>query len=147
MWNNKIINIISESSLSANDVVFYFEIIARLIKKYWQKLQAPQIENTIKQCDEKIYFLLQVLQKYKKNNISDIKTIIKEIKNKSEYNPSFEINMIGTSTKYDIEERIQKKFPQSKIKTNKNIDLWIFIHWEWRYYKRNIDQDLEKVLW
>jgi len=147
MWNNKIINIISESSLSSNDTVFYFEIISKLIKKYWQKLQDIQIQNIIKKCDEKIYFLLQVLQKYKKDNIPDIKTIVKEIKNKSEYNPSFEINMIETSTKYNIEEKIQKKFPQSTIKTKNNIDLWIFIHWGWRYYKRNIDQDLEKVLW
>lgn len=138
---------ILESWISPNDLVAYFEIIIKLIKKYWKKLKTEKFLNVIETWDSVTYYLLKILSNYKKDKINDIKNIIKEIKKSESYKSSFHVNMIETPTKYDIQEKLNLKFPQSNIETNKNIDLWIFIHGEWRYYKRNIDQDLEKILW
>lgn len=136
-----------ELELPSNDLVSYFYIISKLIKKYWKRVFSTGVLDSIKESDINTYVLLQILYKYKKIKLSDIKNLIKETKEHKDYLPSFEINMIETSQKYNIQEKLQIKFPKSYIKTNKNLDLWILVKWEGWYYKRNIDQDLEKILW
>lgn len=136
-----------ELGLPSNDLVLYFQIISKLIKKYWKRIFSTSVLDCIREADVNTYVLLQILHKHKKFKLSDIKSLVKDTKENKDYLPSFEINMIETSQKYNIQEKLQIKFPKSYIKTNKNLDLWILVKWEGRYYKRNIDQDLEKILW
>lgn len=144
--NKELSKILLQSDIPTNDLVNYFHIIIKLIKKYWSKIFTTKTIKNIQSIDSQISTLLEIIQKYNKNNISEIKSLIKILKESQWYIPSFEVNMIEMSEKYYIHQKLKSKFQKSNIKTNKNIDLWIFVSWEWRYYKRNIDQDLEKIL-
>ncbi len=144
--NKELSKILLQSDIPTNDLVNYFQIIIKLIKKYWSKIFTTKTLENIQSIDSPMWVLLEIIQTYNKNKISEIKSLIKILKESEWYIPSFEVNMIETSEKYDIHQKLKSKFQKSNIKTNKNIDLWIFVSWEWRYYKRNIDQDLEKIL-
>jgi len=134
--------------IAVNDLILYLEASMKLLKKYKKKLILSDILSVIKDVDKNLYSIVIILQYYEELDISSIKNIIKEIKQESkDYVPTFTINIIEQSQKYNIEDLLNKKFPKCSVKKNQNLDVWAFIHWEWWYYKRNIDQDLQKLLW
>lgn len=146
--NQTLVQTFLNTTIKTNDLIVYFDIIIKLIKKYKKKLIIPDVLVIIKSVDDNLYTLLMILDHYDKLSISSVKTIISEIKTQSkEYVPTFTVNIIEHSQKHDIEKLLTDKFPKCTVKKNQNIDLWAYIHWEWWYYKRNIDQDLQKLLW
>lgn len=146
--NQKLAQIFLNTSIKTNDLITYFDISIKLIKKYKKKLVLSDVLSIIKNVDENLYTIIMILNYYDKLNISSIKNIVSEIKQQSkEYSPTFNVNIIEHSQKHDIEKLLTDKFPKCTVKKNQNLDLWAYIHWEWWYYKRNIDQDLQKLLW
>lgn len=132
--------------IPTNDLVSYFDIIIKLFKKYKKRIFDKEILDIIKGINEELYSILVILQHYNKKTLISIKNIISEIKQLSkDYTPTFTVNSIEENK--DIEQLLEKKFPKCSVKKRDNLEVWVYIHWEWRYYKRNIDQDLQKLLW
>lgn len=137
-----------DANIKPNDLIMYFDVIILLIKKHWKKLYTPVMMKAIQEADTNVSMLLQLLVHYKKGTIADIRYLSKRIKTESkDYMPSFTVSIPKEQYQKSIEENIKKNFPTSQIHATSNIDLWVSISWEWRHYKRNLDQDIQKILW
>lgn len=133
--------------MSSNELIGYFQIVNTLIKKYGKRLLSPKIINIVQQADPNVYGLLLILIHHKKNKTIAIQNIIKQLKTNADYIPNFEVHMIEDSHKHSIQDKIKERFPWSVVHVHHNIDLWVSVSGEWWHYKRNIDQDLKKILW
>lgn len=143
-----LVDTLLDADIKPNDLIMYFDVIILLIKKHWKKIYTPAMMQVIQQADNNIYMLLQLLVHYKQQTIADINYLSKRIKSTSkDYMPSFTISIPKEQYQKNIEENIKKNFPTSQIHATSNIDLGVSISWEWRHYKRNLDQDIQKILW
>lgn len=143
-----LIDTLLNADIKPNDLIMYFDVIILLIKKHWKKIYTSAMMKTIQKGDNNVYVLLQILVHYKKQTIADINYLSKCIKSQSkDYMPSFTVSIPKEKYQTSIEKNIKKNFPTSQIHTTSNIDLWVSISWEWRHYKRNLDQDIQKILW
>ncbi len=137
-----------ELNIPVNDLMDHFSIIIKLLKRHWKNISAQYVIDSIKNSDENTYQILMFLIRNNKAKITSIKAIGNLIKKQSEnYIPSFELNTIETTDSHDIKEKIKDKFNQCNINTKQNKVFWIFVNWEGWYYKRDIEQDLQKLLW
>ena len=142
-----LVDTLLQTDITPNDLIVYFDSIIKLIKKYWKTVYTTQMLAILKEADITIYLLLEILIKYKKQNIADIAHLSKSIQQKSKnYIPTFTIHIPKKQYKEAIEKNIKKVFPNSQIQTQENIELGVSISWEWRHYKRDIDQDIQKLL-
>lgn len=127
-----------------NDLVSYLEIIVKLQKRYGKNFYHPKILSCIKDIDKETYILLHETQKLTTKDIQ--KLIIQIKKTSSSYVPTFTICTPRNDYKKALEEQIGHHFTQYNTQYQEDINLWVTVSWEWRYYKRNIDQDIQKLL-
>ncbi len=145
--NQSIAKIFIESDITSNDLVAYFDVLIKLFKKYKKKILNTNILEIINTQDNKLYTIIKLLEHYNKLDISSIKNISTEIKKQSsDYTPTFTVNIIKHPKKDDVVNRLQSKFPKCGVNQQDWFELGAYISGEWWYYKRNIDQDLQKLL-
>lgn len=143
-----LITTLLDTDITPNELVVYFDTIILLIKKYWKKIYTPTMMSSIKEADISVYTILQLLLYYKKQKISDISGLSRGIQQGNiDYMPRFTVSAPEAHYQETIKKNIKKNFPTSQIRTSSNIDLWVSISWEWWHYKRNLDQDIQKILW
>lgn len=136
-----------ETDIASNDLVVYFDILIKLLKKYKKRLLDSNILEIIKTNDETLYTFIILLKHHNKLDITSIKSISTEIKKQStDYTPTFTVNIIKNPKENDIVEKLKSKFQNCEIKKQDWFELGAYISGEWWYYKRNIDQDLQKLL-
>ncbi len=138
---------IVRSGIPVNDIVTYLETILVLRKKYGKKIYHTDMIDLIKKAEPWVASLLHLLIVYNIIENNDIKQLCRAIKQQSKQYIS-QFNVFIPKEKYltPIQEKLEKKFPHSKVNKQTNIDVGIEITWEWRHYKRNLDQDIEKLL-
>lgn len=143
-----LIDTLLQTEITPNELLAHFDAIIMLLKKYGKAVYTPKMMTIIKVTDTSIYWLIKLLIHYKKQNIADIKSIAKYIQQKSpNYISTFTVQVPKEQCVPPIQDFITKKFPNSQIQKQSNIDLWISVSWSWWHYKRNIDQDIQKLLW
>ncbi|MDD3262561.1 MAG: hypothetical protein PHR61_01835 [Candidatus Absconditabacteria bacterium] len=136
-----------EADIASNDLVLYFDILIKLLKKHKKRLLDSNILEIIKANDETLYTFIILLKHHNKLDISSIKSISTEIKKQSkDYIPTFTVNIIKNPKENDIVEKLKSKFQNCEIKKQDGFELGAYISGEGWYYKRNIDQDLQKLL-
>ena len=143
-----VVHTLLESTITTNDLVIYFDSIIILLKKHRRNIQSSTIADIIKKIDPTLYTVIEILLLAHKCTISDIKELSKIVKQSdTTYKKIFDVALTKDSVQYKtIEKELSTKFPESQITQNANEDLGAYVHGEWRYYKRNIDQDLQKML-
>lgn len=140
-------NAISHSDIPANDIINYLEIISLLRKKYGKKIYQQYMIDIIQKVEPWIASLIRLLVIHNATENNDIKQLCRTIKyHNKKYISQFEVFIPKDKYLDPIQKKLQKKFPQSTIYKQTNIDMGVEIRWEWRYYKRNLDQDIEKLL-
>lgn len=136
------------SEIPANDLIRFLEIVLALRKKYGKALYHKKNIESVANVDPWIASILRLLALHKATNSIHIKQLCKLIKQqKQPYIPQFTVCIPRENYLSPIQEKIINKFPHSNIHTQSNIDVGVEIHGEWRHYKRNLDQDIEKLLW
>jgi len=97
--------------------------------------------------DKNIWELLSILKKTDKIKYQDTKNLINMIKTKSSnYKLEFSVNSNSNDHNDEIKSKLNKQFKDSNINTDVIDDIWINVSGEWRYYKKNLDADLDKIL-
>ena len=143
--NTKLIEVLLWSGMQANFLVDSFWIIWKLIKKHGKMLYTTKYMFEISKADEGIWSLISILGNAGKMNYKDTKTLIKLIKSTIDtYNQEFTIN--SSTENQEIITYLNKKFEDSKIQTETTDNVWLKISWEGRYYKKDLDSDLDKIL-
>ncbi len=143
--NTKLIEVLLWSGMQANFLVDSFWIIWKLVKRHGKMLYTTKYVSEISKVDEGIGSLISILGNAGKMNYKDTKTLIKLIKSTIDtYNQEFTIN--SNTENQEIIIYLNQKFEDSKIQTETTDNVWLKISWEGRYYKKDLDSDLDKIL-
>jgi hypothetical protein len=145
--NTHLIDILLWSGIQANLLVDSFSIIWKLIKRHGKMLYTEKYIKEILISDKNIWELLSILKKTDKIKYQDTKNLINMIKTKSSnYKLEFSVNSNSNDHNDEIKSKLNKQFKDSNINTDVIDDIWINVSGEWRYYKKNLDADLDKIL-
>lgn len=144
--NKELINILLWADIKANSLVNMLSAAWILSKRHGKMLYTKAYINEVKKVDKDLWYLLSLLKKVNKTTQKEIKNLIVVIKNNIDsYHKEF---TISASTKNNsITEYLNDKFKDSKVETKVQEDLGINISWEWWYFKKDLDLDLQKLLW
>ena len=143
--NKALIEILLSSGIQANALVDMFWIVGKLSKRHWRMLYTKSYIDEISVVDKNLANILSLLSKVKKTTHKDIITLIKMIKSTQDsYKSEFLIN--APEEYKEIIEHLKDEFKDSQVQSDIVDNVWIKINWEWRYYKRSLDSDLEKIL-
>lgn len=145
--NTDLISILLWSWIAPNLLVDSLFVIWRLIKKHGKMLYTDKYITEISVIAQNIWTIITVLKYTGKTSYEDIKKLIKMTKSISKgYKPEFTINSDSQNHNDKLKTYISTKFKNSKINTAVLDNIWIKISGEWRYYKRDLNSDLEKLL-
>lgn len=145
--NTHLIDILLWFGIQANLLVDSFSIIWKLIKRHGKMLYTEKYIKEILISDKNIWELLSILKKTDKIKYQDTKNLINMIKTKSSnYKLEFSVNSNSNDHNDEIKSKLNKQFKDSNINTDVIDDIWINVSGEWRYYKKNLDADLDKIL-
>jgi hypothetical protein len=143
--NTKLIEILLWSGVKANFLAYSFWIIGKLIKKYGKIIYTTQYTSEILKIDKNLWNLIFILSTVNKIEYKDTKNLIYIIKsNIDNYQKEFVIN--SSVENKEIISYLHQKFKDSNIENEHIESLWLKISGEWRYYKKDLDSDLNKIL-
>lgn len=146
--NTHLIDILLWSGIQANLLVDNLFVIWKLIKQHGKMIYTERYINEILVADKTIWELVTVLKKSDKTKYQDIKNLINMIKSKAEdYKLEFSINSDSKYHNDIVTSHLKKEFKDSNMNTNIVDNIWINVSGEWRYYKKDLDSDLDKILW
>lgn len=132
---------------NVDDVFALLETSRLLFKKFWKRVKSKEILDIIAKVDSDLAKFIQLLDEVWKLNSKDLLSIQTILKSKSkDYTKSFQVS---TSWKTDIskvESFLQKEFKKVNISKKELKSKWLELSWEWFYYKRSLDWDLNKLL-
>jgi len=124
-----------------------FSIIAKLIKKHGKMLFTEKYIQEISQVASNLWNLISILKVVHKVDYKDMKSLILVTKRLADnYNPELQISSDSKDHNQKLKDYINTKFQESNINTNVLDKIWVSISWEWRYYKKDLDSDLGKIL-
>jgi len=146
--NTELIDAILWSWIQANDLVNKFVVISKLIKKHGRMLFTETYIKEISIVDQNIWNMLSILKALDKTWYQNIKSLIKVTKSLSkDYKPEFTVSSDSQSHNDILKGHISTKFDSSTTNTDVVDRLWVSISGEGRYFKKDIDSDLDKILW
>lgn len=136
-----------DTKIPSNELVQYLEMILKLNKKYGKKLYVSEVITNLKELDIHLHDILLLLWHFQKNKTTTIKTLIRMIKTLArDYKDVFSVNGDSDVHKEKLTAYLENNFDKSLINQNNKSTSWIAIKGEWWYYKRDLDQDLRKLL-
>lgn len=141
--NKQLIEIIKKQE--HNKYLNLFEIVFVISKKYSKLLSLQEFMNVIKTTNKDLFDLIILLKEIKKLNNKDLKWIVNQIKKDSQKNEKTIKVSVKSDFKNLIENNLKEKFNNSQIDINNQNELWITINGNWMIYKRNLENDLNKI--
>lgn len=145
--NTELINAILWSWVQANDLVNSFVVVWKLIKKHGRMLFTETYITEISNADQNIWNIISILKSVDKTWYQDLKTLIDMTKSLSkDYRPEFNISSDSQSHNDELKSHISTKFDSATTNTDVVEKSWVSISWEGRYFKKDIDSDLDKIL-
>jgi hypothetical protein len=145
--NTDLIWILLWSGISVNRLVDYLFIVWKLIKKHGKLLYTEKYIKEVSDIDQNIWNLIFILKKTNKISYFDIKNLIYTLKQNSyDYNSEFIVKSDSKDHNDKIISHLNTKFKNSDINSDIIDHIWIDVSGEWRYYKKDLDWDLNKIL-
>lgn len=138
---------ILETNANPNELIVNLELVIKLLKKYGKVVYGSDFAKNIKDISPEVHDLLFALKTASKDNVANIKNIISLIKKlDSNYNPTFVVKTDSKDHNTQIQDFLNKKFKDGDITSQGDIDQWVSVAGEGRYYQRSLDQDVKKLL-
>ncbi len=123
-------------------------VVYKLIEKFWKRLKNEVFLNKISEVDKEIVFMIKLLGCSWKLNLNDVRQIISLLRKERKDIPKiFEISVYKDENIDAIKEKLNNMFGKSiEINVEETNKLILNVRWEWWYYKRWLDKDLNKLL-
>ena len=138
---------LTSSNINTNELIHYFQICEKLLKKYWKQIFTFKYLENVKNVSTTTYEILSILKNINKDNNLSIKNIIRLLKEiAQDYKPEFTIKSDSIDHNRKIEDYLKSTFQESNIAKDQRPQDEIKISGEWRYYKRSFEQDVRKLL-
>ncbi len=153
LWNMRITNwqlveIMLADNVDPNILVRNLEVGVKLIKKYGKALFADMHIAAVKEVAKDVYMLLIVLRHAKKTDISSVKAVISLVKQRSDrYTWEYKVNSDSQVHNDTLKEFVQNSFAWAHVEHHVVEKQKVSVTGEWRYYKRDLEQDLKKLLY
>lgn len=134
--------------VSSNEIIHYFQVCEKLLKKYGKVVFGPKYLTEIQKASDVVAEILIILKKTGKTAATNIKNIIKSLKEVSkDYKQEFMIKSDSKDHNEKIKSHLITMFEDSKINQNQVVEQdEVRISGEWRYYKRWFEQDVKGLL-
>ncbi len=144
---SSLLQYILNPSLPLEDLLSYLESIIVLRKKYGIRIFRASFLDRLAKIDDTLWILLRLLHRYHITTPRALRTLIHDIHvYHPGYMPTFTILTPKDTYATKLKTYLQQRFPDSTIKDDKYFDVGLEILWEGWHYKRNLDQDIEKLL-
>lgn len=145
--NTNLIGILLWSGIQANLLVDSLFVIWKLIKQNGKMLYTDKYIKEISIANKDIWELILILKKTGKTSYQDIKNLINMIRSKAkDYKLEFSISSDSKDHNDKIFSQLNAQFKDSNINTHIVDNIWVDIAGEWRYYKKDLESDLDKIL-
>lgn len=147
--NQKFVELLLSDLQEKDDLLSIFFVCQHLFKKYWNKIFNSDFSELLNTVSPEVIMLCNLLQKHNKFNSNDLDSIIKLIKKEyPDYTKNVDIISLSLNTDLSdkIDEVLSKKFNKFSSNKLKWEEIWIVIKWDWNYYKRSLNSDLDKLL-
>lgn len=118
-----------------------------LLKQYGRNLKTPKNIETIRNIDSKLadfLVLMDDIGKLNKKNLTKIKFILKN--SGKDYKKQFVLTT-NKDISNEINSSLNQKFGDVALSYQQSSTVWLALKWEGYYFKRNIDWDIDKLLW
>lgn len=133
---------------NVDKILSFFDIVKFLSKKYGKKLRTETFLNKIQQIDNDLCDFIKILNiwwKLEKKKISDLQRIIKD--KMVDYTKSYEIvSKNSKSIEPVIVERLKNISWTVNVWLTDSTQIGLAVKWEWMYYNRTLENDLDKLL-
>lgn len=131
-----------------DQLLFFCDVVKKLSKKYWKKLLSETFLVKIQNVDQDLAWFIRILKMWGKMDSRKISDVQRIIKDKSwDYTKNFEIESVSPQL---IESTITQKLKSISwnvwVLTISSKNIWLKVKWEWMYYNRSLENDLEKLL-
>lgn len=124
-----------------------FDVIWVLFKKYWKKLLLTNIFSAIEKIDANVAWFIKLLNNLWKLNSQDLNSLTKLLKSKcTTYTHEFTLKSWSNKVYNEVNNYVSNKFENFEINLSHADDVGIAFSWEWFYYKRSLDNDLDKLV-
>lgn len=135
-------------NINIDDILVFSQVAKKLVTKYWSQVKKQEFIDKISNVDEELsnYIkLLAVCNKLDSKIISDIQRLFK-IKSKN-YSKSFDmVSSNPSSIVSKVESKLKDLWDGVTVVSNSWEKIGLEVKWEWFYYTRSIDNDLDKLL-
>ncbi len=147
LTNTNLIEILLWSWINPNQLIDLFFVISKLNKKFWKLLFSSKYIDEISNIDKTVWDIILILKKTNKIQYQDTKNLINIVKSKAQdYSPEFTIQSSSDVDISDFKKHITSRFKNSKINLKSTDEIWVSVSWEWWYYKKTLNSDIEKML-
>lgn len=144
--NTKFLDIILQTGISVNELDWYFSVILKLSTNYGLIIFSNDYLSIISQQNKTVSDLLILLKKIWYVNYKQIKQLHNIIVRHSDYKPSFVLELDDKRFEKDIETHLSDKFWKIDFIHKEYKWEWLKINWWDWYFKKDIDQDIDKIL-
>lgn len=135
-------------SVNIDDILVFSQVAKKLVTKYWSQVKKQEFIDKVRNVNEDLsnYIkLLAVCNKLDSKIISDIQRLFK-IKSKN-YSKSFDmVSSNPSSIVSKVESKLKDLWDGVTVVSNSWEKIGLEVKWEWFYYTRSIDNDLDKLL-
>lgn len=132
---------------NVDDVFALLETSRLLFKKFWKRIKSKEVFDIIAKIDSDLAKFIQLLDEVWKLNSKDLLSIQTILKSKSkDYTKNFQVSTSWKTDVSKVETFLQKEFKKVNISKKELKSKWLELSWEWFYYKRSLDWDLNKLL-
>lgn len=146
--NSKFINTYLKDYKDIDEIIYYFDVIKSLLKKYWLKIASEWFISKISSVDSNLsdfILMLNVVWKLSLKSVIELERLIKNIR--LDYKKTFSALWKNVSkSEWDLINSVSKKVSNSKVIVNDSEEIGLQVTWEWMYYKRFLNDDLSKLL-
>lgn len=128
-------------------VLELFDVVRKLLKKYGRALKSNMLLEQIAKEDQSVADFINSLVSFDKLNIHDIDMIVRLLKKqRNDYTKSFSIWNLNYKSLELINKILKDKYWNIVLENEDIVAVWVTVVWEWKYFKRTVWSDLDKLL-
>jgi len=126
-----------------NKVIPLLEVIYKLFLRYGKKIRLDSFLGSIKKDHAEIVDLINMLGNLDKLRTTDITGIINTLKLNKTYTNRFTI--YSDNEQKELSSKLEKS-QNGNVEFEKSDKTGVRVQWEWHYYDRSLDRDLNILL-
>lgn len=146
--NVKFVDKCLSENVNIDDLLIFSQVTKKLLTKYGAQVKKKEFIDKVSIVDENLSNYIKLLvacNKLDSKVLSDIERLFR-MKSKN-YSKSFDIVSSNTqSIAWKIESKLVTLWDSVSLVTNNSNKIGLEVKWEWYYYTRNLDNDLDKLL-